>query len=90
MPKGRRKKYCACGCQERLDLQPDYSKRKKYVNVAHRQQAARLRKWTAPIRRHRLIVAVDIMTQSKKLVGVSVHVGDPVLVTPENISGAQG
>ena len=88
MPSGRRKRLCSCGCGERVDILPNYTRQRRYIDVTHRDQASRRRPYTAPIRRHRLIVAVDIMTQSKKLIGVSVHIGDPVLVTSEKHTGA--
>jgi hypothetical protein len=80
MPSGRPKKYCKCGCGERLDTLPNYTKQRRYINTAHCNEAAHQRPYTAPIRRHRLIVAVDLLTQSKKLIGVSVHIEDPVLI----------
>jgi len=83
MPRGRPKKYCKCGCQERLDTLPNYRKQRRYVNVAHRDHAARRRHYTPPLRRHRVNIAVDVLTQATRLVGISVHVGDPMLITPE-------
>lgn len=88
MPSGRRKRLCSCGCGERVDTLPNYTKQRRYINVTHRDQASRRRTYTAPIRVHRLAMTVDIKTQSRKLIGVSVHVGDPVLVTSEKHTGA--
>ena len=80
MPKGRPKRLCSCGCGERLDLLPYYTKQRRYVSVAHRDHAARRRPYTPPLRRHRLNITVDVLTQATRLVGISVHVGDPVLI----------
>jgi len=78
MPKGRKRRWCACGCGERLDLLSDYSKRRRYINIAHRQQAARRRKWTAPIRDHQITVTINFSTRAGKLIGVTTQIDGPM------------
>jgi hypothetical protein len=90
VPRGRPKRYCKCGCQERLDLIEPYRKQRRYVSVAHRDEAARRRPYTPPLRRHRMNISVDVLTQATRLVGVSIHVGDLQPIAPENISTVQG
>ena len=78
MTRGRTRRWCACGCGELLP--ETATKRRRYLNVAHRQRAARQRGWTPPLRAHEVTLKVAFTTRGGKLVSINTTVDEPTRV----------
>jgi hypothetical protein len=74
MTRGRRRRWCACGCGELLP--ETATKRRRYLNVAHRQRAARRRGWAPPLRTHEVALRITFTTRAGRLVAVTTAVDE--------------